>query len=201
MCTLACIPDHAVKDRPAPGNDWHRGQVMPIVRADLDPNGTAKRRLKPTAIRTARVEQAPVLVTDIDKGEPPHLALVGLVGLVAVSKPAGRTPATLRSKNTPAPHAQELEKGDVRQAIQVRMTSQPLNSRSDIRATSTDIETTRSGSNGARSRRPGSSTRVLERTPNEHERGNGDPGTHAGRVPGEALKLPREALHARIVDR
>ena len=73
---------------------------MPAVRAHVDSDGPRKRRLKPSARRAARLKDARMNVTDINEGEPPDLALVRLLAVVA---PALWTPPPVENENAPLP--------------------------------------------------------------------------------------------------
>ena len=125
-------------------------------------------------------------VTDIDEGEPPDLALVRLL---AVVPPTLRAPPPVKDENTPVPHPKEVEEREVRQAIQIGVTSQPTNRRSDTGITFADVEPAGRSNDSAPQRQTLSTLGVLKRSPNEDWCGNGDPGAHAGRVPGEALDI------------
>ena len=92
---------------------------MPAVRAHVDSNGARKGRLTSSARRTAGLEQAPVNVTDIDEGQPPDLAFVRLLAVIA---PALRTPPAVSNENAPVPYPKEVEEGEVRQAIEIGLT-------------------------------------------------------------------------------
>ena len=75
-------------------------------------------------------------MTDVHEGKPPDLPFVRLL---AVFSPTLRAPPPVKDENTPVPHPKEVEKREVRQAIQIGVTSQPTNRRSDTGITFADF--------------------------------------------------------------
>ena len=125
-------------------------------------------------------------VTDVHEGEPPDLALVRLLAVLA---PTVWTPPTVKNENAAVPHPEEFEEREVRQPIQIGVTSQPTDRRSDTGITFADVEPASRSNDSAPQRQTLSTLGVRKRSPNEDWCGNGDPGAHAGRVPGEALDI------------
>ena len=76
-------------------------------------------------------------VTDVHEGEPPDLALVRLLAVLA---PTVWTPPTVKNENAAVPHPEEFEEREVRQPIQIGVSSQPTDRGSDTGMTFADVE-------------------------------------------------------------
>ena len=101
------VPEQPVEDRPAT-SDRSALQIMAAVRTDVNPDSTRKRRLKPSARVTPRLDQAPVHMTGVNEAQPPDFALVRLFTVVT---PTLRAPAPPHGEQSALPHPEQSRAG------------------------------------------------------------------------------------------